>query len=801
MGLQDQLRLEDDLVVHGATKYLKSVRDAEQGGRTSTTGYGQKLVSNMIEPVAKALDDFKNGGTRKFGKYRPVLNNLDSDVMAYIALKCVFDCLHIKNSVSAVCIRIGSFIEDESRFSSFKALNPEYYTTLIKDFKRKNTKSYRHMRNVLSITSQKKGFSWQGWDKETRLQVGALLLEIIMTYTEIIKISKVPKKASIIVPTEEACKWISEYNEYASLLHPYTKPCIIEPDDWTGLYSGGYWSEAMRQRNPFVKGLNTEAKKFTEDHDLSLPFSAVNKMQKTAWEVNTEVLEIIKFMWNSERPIGLPRKKPLDIPTKFKIDKHPNEMTESEKQEFALWKTEVANLHTEERSRAGKTYEAARVIAMAQSYANYEKFWFVYQCDFRGRIYASTSGINPQGSDFNKALLRFSDAKPIGEKGIYWLKVHGANTYGVDKVSFDERVKWVEEHHDQIVRTAESPTSYVEFWQEADKPYQFIAFCLEYFKCIQEGPEFLTRLPVGMDGSCNGLQNFSALLRDEVGGRATNLVPNDKPADIYYEVSRVAYKKLSELVPDPLQRAWMRFAKKHEGLPRKLSKRCVMTLPYGSTRYSCMNFVEEAIREIDPEFFSDINKAAAYMTPLIWDAIEETVVAARNTMEWLQEVAGRLSDQNLPVWWVSPAGFPVYQNNVQQTTHRVRTALSGSTRAYYKSDTKKMYKSKQKSGVSPNFVHSLDAAHLMLTIDHASQTTEINSFAMIHDDFGTLACDIDDLRESIRRSFVNMYKENEPLHELYIALALVTPTGTIPPVPDYGTLDLNNVLESEYFFA
>jgi DNA-directed RNA polymerase len=38
--------------------------------------------------------------------------------------------------------------------------------------------------------------------------------------------------------------------------------------------------------------------------------------------------------------------------------------------------------------------------------------------------------------------------------------------------------------------------------------------------------EFVSHLPVAFDGSCNGLQNYSMMLRDEVGGAATNLVPS-----------------------------------------------------------------------------------------------------------------------------------------------------------------------------------------------------------------------------------------------------------------------------------
>ena len=35
------------------------------------------------------------------------------------------------------------------------------------------------------------------------------------------------------------------------------------------------------------------------------------------------------------------------------------------------------------------------------------------------------------------------------------------------------------------------------------------------------------------DGSCNGLQHYAALGRDEKGGQAVNLMPGPKPADVY----------------------------------------------------------------------------------------------------------------------------------------------------------------------------------------------------------------------------------------------------------------------------
>ena len=54
---------------------------------------------------------------------------------------------------------------------------------------------------------------------------------------------------------------------------------------------------------------------------------------------------------------------------------------------------------------------------------------------------------------------------------------------------------------------------------------------------MEKGKNHYTHLPIAIDGSCNGLQIFSLMLRDEVGGEATNLTPRDKPQDIYGIVS------------------------------------------------------------------------------------------------------------------------------------------------------------------------------------------------------------------------------------------------------------------------
>lgn len=802
--LKDQLRLEDDLVLQGADRFFKTTKSAEDQGRGSDTAYGNRLLLNLVVPVAENIEEFvESPRARKNGVYSKLLKGMDFNVVAYVTLKTILDSLHLGRPLNALSLDVGLRIEDELRFSAFKDMNAGYYNTLVKDFQRKNTKSYRHVRNVLAVTSKKQGLKWDGWSKEQRLRLGSLLIDCVLKSTDIIRLDKEYSRKKYtyrIVATPEAIEWIAGFNEYSSLLHPYTKPCIIEPDEWTGMRNGGYWSEPMRHRTPFVKGLSKSEEAFVTDHDLNPAFEAVNAMQRTPWNVNEYILKIMQEVWDRNLAIGMPEKEPIDIP-KFRVDTKPKEMDKETFAEFLKWKAEVSQLYTEEVSRSSRSYEIARVIAMARGYKEYDNIYFVYQCDFRGRVYASSSGLNPQGADYNRALLQFSEGKELTETGLYWLKVHAANCFGVDKCSFDDRVAWMDSHLQSGIaeKAVLSPVEHVDFWGGCDHPYMFLAALHELVQA-QEDPSYVSYLPVGMDGSCNGLQNFSALLRDEIGGKATNLLPGSVPADIYQEVATRALELIMEDTHSDNKLRWLAFADKHSGIPRSIAKRPVMTLPYGSTRYSCFDFVYDALREIDPNFFPDVNEAVSYMTDKIWAAIADIVIAAKQAMDWLQELAGLMAEKNMPVWWVNPIGFPVYQNNCKTTRRRVRSLLLGGVNLSLNANTNILSAQKQKQGIAPNFVHSLDSAHMMLTL-LAAQEKGITNFAMIHDDFGTHACDVSLFRDIIREEFVEMYRHSEPLHDLYVSCALTLQDGKLPAVPEYGDLELEKIKDSEYFFA
>ena len=373
-----------------------------------------------------------------------------------------------------------------------------------------------------------------------------------------------------------------------------------------------------------------------------------------------------------------------------------------------------------------------------------------------------------------------------------------ANTYGYDKVSIDERINWVHKNKDQIIASARDPFQ-TSFWEHADKPWQFLAATFEFENMIRHGLSYESGLPCNIDGSCNGLQNFSAVLRDEVGGRAVNLTDNDKPEDIYQVVADTVIAKL-KLSNEPVAKQWLAW-----GIDRKATKRSVMVLPYGGTRYSCVEFVDEYVSDREEKGdtvpFLNRPKANIFLANIIWDSIGNTVIKAREAMDWLQTVARLCAQTKTPVHWTTPLGFPVKQAYYSQKDMIVKTKMMGRIRI--RSNTDKINKRKQANAISPNFVHALDATHMFLTIDHCL-TKGIKDFGMVHDSYATLPCDMEILNTAARSAFIQMYTEMDPLENFKDQITALIPEKLrhkIPPLPEKGKLDIEEITKAKYFFS
>jgi DNA-directed RNA polymerase len=327
------------------------------------------------------------------------------------------------------------------------------------------------------------------------------------------------------------------------------------------------------------------------------------------------------------------------------------------------------------------------------------------------------------------------------------------------------------------------------------------------------GEAHVSHLPVAMDGSCSGLQHFSALLRDPVGGAAVNLVPAERPADIYTTVAKRA-QALSDASASEYATAWAgKFC-------RSVAKQPTMTLCYSATKRGMHKQIEAALGKLDVEqrkatgnkdaryLPGDVENyhAAKFAAETVWDALGETVVAARAAMDWLQTAAKVLSKANLPVRWTTPMGLPVMQAYREEVGEVVKVYVDGvRTELTLSVETNEIASRRQASGIAPNFVHSLDSSHLMRTAV-LGRLNGIESLAVIHDSFGTHACDTDVLHAVIREAFVEQYTPDVLAgfrDEVVAQLEKAQPelVAEIPALPGFGTLDLQAVKDSDFLFA
>ncbi|KAM0712716.1 hypothetical protein Q7P35_000163 [Cladosporium inversicolor] len=109
------------------------------------------------------------------------------------------------------------------------------------------------------------------------------------------------------------------------------------------------------------------------------------------------------------------------------------------------------------------------------------------------------------------------------------------------------------------------------------------------------------------------------------------------------------------------------------------------------------------------------------------------------------------------VTWTTPLRMPVVQPYRSGSSKVVSTNLQNIT-LQEPQIWDPVSKRKQLQAFPPNFIHSLDATHMMLS---AIKCNEVGlTFASIHDSFWTHACDIEKMSEVLRDAFVAMHSED-----------------------------------------
>jgi DNA-directed RNA polymerase len=277
---------------------------------------------------------------------------------------------------------------------------------------------------------------------------------------------------------------------------------------------------------------------------------------------------------------------------------------------------------------------------------------------------------------------------------------------------------------------------------------------MEIAKVLRSGdPEnFESCFPIHQDGSCNGLQHYAALGRDSAGAFSVNLAPADCPQDVYSGVAQLVEnaRQKDEENGVEVARVLRNFVR------RKVIKQTVMTTVYGVTRYGARLQIAKQLKDID-DFPKDfVWPASTYLTNKTFDSLREMFTSTKEIQDWFTDCARLISTtcgQN--VEWVTPLGLPVVQPYSRHEKFKMNTTKLDSNIAI---DTfAKPNIMKQKNAFPPNFIHSLDSSHMMLTSLNCERAGL--TFISVHDCFWTHACTVPEMNKICREQFVALHSE------------------------------------------
>lgn len=256
------------------------------------------------------------------------------------------------------------------------------------------------------------------------------------------------------------------------------------------------------------------------------------------------------------------------------------------------------------------------------------------------------------------------------------------------------------------------------------------------------------------------------------------MIQSEKPHDVYSTVAELVEKRRQKDAEAKVdnennnnnnnnskqQYHKSKIAKECEGfVKRQTIKRPVMTYCYGVTKHGARLQIEKELKEFPNFDRKYLKQASAYLADLTFDSIGELFKNSQKIQRWFEKCAKVMSNQLYqPVQWITPLGLPILQPyfGSKPLKSAKPVSIKGKKASYPNVDLPLVYK--QKQAFPPNFIHSLDSTHMMLTA--LSCQRKGITYAMIHDCYWTHADTVDEMNTVCREEFVRLY--NEPILKL-----------------------------------
>ena len=770
--IEDQQEFERKQISGGLQRLRSNTTKLEEQTYASATVYGSACMSSILPDLIAFIDSKKNKYLTIAGKNMQVFHKhilpTDSPIQAMLTCKVAFD--HVfspvskKHGLTTIAKAVGAALEGELQMQYYEKEAPALLATLKKNYWHQ-ARGTEYKRKCIQTLMHKQNISpWIGWDTTSKIKVGLFLIDCLCEVSgwfERDLIHKGKKTIAVLVPSETLIKHHDEILRMAELFSPLAKPMLIPPRNWHPLQDGGYFLNDLTRLHQLIR---------RSDPTLiqgEIPYEFINKIQKVSYKLNPFIVKVAKEL--EERGIGVGKFRPVmqhEIPSK-----PPEEASE---EVWRSWKTKAKIAHELQKAEVRKSCRTRMTMDVVREFEG-KDYFIPWSFDYRGRAYPIPNLLTPQDTDFGKSLILFSEGAKITKKGMEWIKFQLATTYGLDKATMQERLEWVDkgENRELVHRVWSDPIGNIADWENADEPWLFLAACNEWYELYYEH-RFHTHLPVAVDATCSGLQILAGLSKDASTARMVNVIGSEKPQDAYAVIASHSM----DAIPDRLKPHW----------DRKVTKRCVMTIPYNAKPFSNRSYIRDAFKEKEV----DVTKEElTQCVQAVRTAMNEVVPGAMSVMKWIeQEIARTIKSGADEIRWTTPSGFIVKQRLMKTAKTRIESQLMGSVRISISGAEIGVDLKHHKNATAPNLIHSLDASLL-----HLATTSTNFPIALIHDSVLCRGTDMCKLSSLVRKTYMHLFAEHEPLTDFALAI------GAEEQPPIIGDLKPEAVIDSQYFFC
>ena len=617
---------------------------------------------------------------------------------------------------------------------------------------------------------------------------------------------------------------------------------IEEPIPYDDKGVGGFHTDFMQKLNPVYSSRTGMPLKTPDALDRYI--NCINYIQKTQFTLNKPILKLLqKLLGNPDDVIKYQH-------VFFPVAKHveiTDDMLVGDKKRYRQ------DNDTAMRLIATFYY----LLREANLYEDVDTLWFTWFIDYRGRFYPRAGLLSPQGNKVSKSLLQFKKGgRLLSPRHVNLFKMEVVKMFGFDKLPMDERLAKFADLEPYVLSIAKAVLDceyppHGELWGGRAESFQCLAYCVEWYNIRKNPIGALVHLPVTIDGTCNGLQHISALLRDKDLGASVNLTPSNKPSDIYTDATVIAKRHLitldaqkyaseyltkralsqlkkevelknktkgeedklpipkatniklkkkdikeTTLLVEEVKKFWLR-----QNISRKLAKTAVMTIPYSSTAQTQREYILQELSKSGfpipkDETGKELVIYKAVLIDMIMKGVGEATLSANQLQKYLKGYLQEMKTQYCDLFnlFYTPFGLAIQSPvslQMKRRTIKISNKSFNLKTFNHGANQKTANLDKLAFGCSPNIIHSYDSCHLIMTVEQFEFENGEQNIWLVHDSYGCSPAYMDSLAFNTRDCFVK-------LHEQYpLSVCLANPYKLLPTT---DSLDLNEVRKSTYFF-